>query len=106
MGTLFSALSIARSGMQTLNQSLARLVEAKKISVDTAFANSGDINELRVLMENVSRLSKDRAADPVEPRQQPLAEGRLVRVTDPVDVAAHSVPTSTTTTSVSCGSPR
>lgn len=41
----------AGSGMQTMNQSLASLVQRRIITMDEAFAHSGDVDELRPMLD-------------------------------------------------------
>jgi Tfp pilus assembly ATPase PilU len=39
------------SGMQTMNQALLELVKRRMIALDEAYANSGDVDELRAMVE-------------------------------------------------------
>jgi twitching motility protein PilT len=55
-------------GMQTMNQSLARLVEKKLITRDVAFATSSNRDELVMVLE--------RGAPPIG--QSPMANARRV----------------------------
>ena len=61
-------------GMQTMNQSLARLVEKRVVTRDVAFATSSNRDELIMILERGARGSRRRAGAGLRPRRMPLRQ--------------------------------